>query len=683
MKSTLEPGSNLSEHAVRRIVLCLITAICVPLAAMADRSPADLTETSIEDLMNIQVTSVSKKEQTLSKTPSSVYVITQDDIRHSGATNVPDLLRIVPGVEVARINANTWAISIRGFNQRYSKKVLVLIDGRTVYSPGFSGVYWDQQTLPLEDIDRIEVIRGPGGTVWGANAVNGVINILTKSAKDTHGGLVSVGAGTEDRAQAMAQYGASAGTLGSWRVYGRYAMNANSPSIPGSPAVDDAHFSQMGFRSDWDLSPRDKLTVQGDALGTSEGQTIGTLFTNQLPAFHIIDDQVRVSAENVLGRWDHVFSDGSETTVQAYFDRFRRFDQALNLVKTGDVDFQYHFHAGHRNDVVTGFSYRLTDQSYVNGYEITFGTGYRHDDLFSGFIQDQIALTDSLALTMGVKVEHNEYTGFEFEPGVQLAWSPTPRETIWISAAKAIQQPSWLLAESQLDLATVSVPGAGFGVVRLSGNPQDQAPRVFDYELGYRTVLSKRLTLDLTGFFGDHHRLDTIEPGTPYFTLNPAPPHLVIPSLWANLGRAEIYGIEFSARWDVTKWWRISPGYSYLNMDLFEDPRSQDAGFPTTSGDDPKHQGRLRSNIRLPHNVEWDTSAYYVGFLRGSSTTPGTVPAYTRLDTRIGWRIGERIEAEFTGQNLLSPRHVEFRDGLQVSPMESARAVVAKLTWRF
>src|SRR5580700_9283703 len=282
---------KLPYSIARNFGLGLVLSAITMMTGMAQTAPVDLTGTSLEDLMNIQVTSVSKKEQSLSKAAGSIYVITQVDIRQSGATNVPDLLRMVPGVDVARINANTWAISIRGFNNRYSAKVLVLVDGRSVYSPSNSGVYWDQQTMPLENLDRIEVIRGAGGTVWGANAMNGVINIITKSAKDTRGGLITAEAGSQDRAQGLAQYGGAAGANGSYRVYGHYTTNTDSPSLPGSPAVDDGHSSQMGFRSDWNLSSRDAMTVQGDALGTSAGQTITTLFSNQLPNYHILDEQ--------------------------------------------------------------------------------------------------------------------------------------------------------------------------------------------------------------------------------------------------------------------------------------------------------------------------------------------------------------------------------------------------------
>ncbi len=464
-----------------------------------------------------------------------------------------------------------------------------------------------------------------------------------------------------------------------------YSATANSPSIPGAPAVDEGHNSQLGFRSDWDLTPRDKVTVQGDFSGASEGQTITTMFFNQLPTTYVLNDQVRVDAQNVLGRWNHVFSNGSETTVQAYYDRSRRFDQALNVESTGDLDFQYHFHAGARNDIVTGIDYRLNNQSYINGYEVSFGNGYRRDQLFSGFIQDELRLTDSLSLTLGVKLEHNAYTGFEYEPGVQLAWSPSKGQTFWASASRAIQQPSWLYAEAQVDAAAVPLGGCAFGIVQLSGNPRGLAPVLWDYELGYRTQLAKRLTLDLTFFLSDYDRLQTIDTEAPFFTEGP-PAHLVLPSVYGNLGNATNYGTEISAHWDVAKWWRISPGVSFLQMDLSLAPggNSTNDTYAMTAGDSPKWQTQLRSNIRLPHNVEWDTAAYYVGALHTApSATSNPVPAYTRLDTRLAWHFGENTEIGITGQNLLTPRHPEFLDGLQVTSTEAARAIVAKVTWHF
>lgn len=665
--------------------LCLAAGMCLPAVSVAQKSPLDIADASLEDLMDIQVTSVSKKPQSLLTTPGAIYVISQDDIRQSGATNIPDLLRMVPGVEVARIDANAWAISIRGFNYRYSGKVLVLIDGRSVYSPLFAGVYWDQQNVPLENIERIEVIRGPGGTVWGANAMNGVINIITKSAADTRGVLVRAGAGSYDRAQGLVQYGGAAngGTV-DYRVYGQYSMNVNSPSLAGNPGVDAGHIAQAGFRADWGLSGSDKLTVQGDISGASESQAITTLFFDQVASFQAFNDKVRFGAENLLGRWTHTFGNGSEFTTQIYFDRFRRFDQALNAVNTGDVDLQYHFHAGARNDIVAGFGYRIVDWTDTNGYEIVFGSGAERDDLFTGFVQDEIRVTNTVALTAGIKIEHNSITGYEYQPGVQLSWTPSSRQTIWASASKAIEEPSELFEESKLAVATVPIPGVGFGVVTIDGNPKSKAQRMFDYELGYRREISKSLTIDTSAFLSNYSRLVTDENEAPYFTFAPPPPHLVLPSMWGNLGKALDYGIELSAHWNVTPSWRLSPGFSYLQMDLTQDPRSTDTGFFLgQSGDSPKFQAQLRSSIKLPHNLEWDASAYYVGALRGGSSSLGPVPAYTRVDSRIGWHIGETTELSLTGQNLLTPHHLEFLDGLQVTPMETARAVVARITWRY
>jgi iron complex outermembrane receptor protein len=673
-----------------RVASHLALNICLAVAGVAQTtSSRDLTQISLEDLMNLEVTSVSKKEQPLSKAPGAIYVISQGDIVHSGATNVPDLLRMVPGVDVARINANTWAVTIRGFNYRYSGKVLVLVDGRTVYSPSFSGVYWDQQSMPLENIDRIEVIRGPGGTVWGANAMNGVINIITKRAEDTQGGLLSAVTGSYDRAQGTIQYGAIAGSAVAWRAWARYAANESSPSIPGSPAVDNGHTSQVGFRSDWNLSPADKLTIQGDLSGNSEGQTIATLFWNRLPDLYRFNDQVRVGAGDIVSRWSHVFANGSETTLQIYYDRFRRFDQGLNIESTGDADFQYHFHAGRRNDIVAGTDYRVADQVYTGGYEFALGPGHRRDQFVSTFIQDEIGLTDKLALTLGTKLEHNSFTGYEYEPSVQLAWSPASRQTVWLSAAKAIEQPSWLYADTQLDIASVPLPGAdpsagkGFALIHINGNPHATSPRVFNYELGYRTRISAKITLDSSVFIADYRRLQTLEPQEPYFSFSPAPPHLLIPSVYENLGKSTDYGLELSARWSPKSWWRLSPGFSYLRMRMSLDPRSADSSFADSSRESPRTEAQLRSEIKLPRNVEWDTSAYYVSSIIDATGGLGAVPAYTRLDTRIGWRLGEFAELSIGGQNLLTSRHLEFLDGLQVTPMETGRAAVARVTWRF
>ena len=638
----------------------------------------DLTVVSLEDLMNIQVTSVSKKEQSLSRTGAAVFVITSNDIRHSGMRNIPDLLRMAPGVDVARIDANTWAISVRGFNTRYSTKALVLIDGRSVYHPMFSGVYWDQQDVPLEDIERIEVIRGPGGTVWGANAVNGVINIITRSAQDTQGGLITAGTGSEESASGLVRYGGTAGKNGFYRVFGRYFKVESSTAADGSHAADGWHGSHVGFRSDWTLSRRDALTIQGDLIGTSEGQTITTLFSNQLPDVRTFDDKVRMGSGNILGRWEHKFANGSESILQVYFDRVRRIDQAVNVLKTSDFDFQYHFRAGKRHDIVAGAGYRLIDQTDRQGYEITFGTGHRRDSLVSTFVQDEVSLTPSVALILGSKAEHNAYTGMEFEPSAQLVWTPTARSTVWASASQAIRQPSWFDTETRLNTATFPLDGGGLALLQIQGSHAMEAERLLDLEAGYRTRATKRLSLDFTVFRSHFSGLQSTEPAPPYFTSDPAPPHLVLPSVFHNLAFATNYCGEVFATWNATDRWQISPGFSFLQMKIGLAPSSRDTSPQASVGRSPKHQAQLRSMLELPHGLEWDISAYFVGALRN-----GPVPSYTRLDSRLGWRARESLEFSLAAQNLLTPRHIEFEDGVQVHVTQVERSIVGRVTWRF
>ncbi len=644
--------------------------------------PNNIADTSLDDLMNMQVTSLSKKEQSLSKAGGSIFVITQDDIRHSGATDIPDLLRMVPGVQVARLDANTVALSIRGFNQRYSSKVLALIDGRTIYTPGFSGVFWDQEFVPLENIERIEVIRGPGGTVWGANAMNGVINIITKSSESTRGLTVSNAVGSTLRDQSLVQYGGSAGAAGTYRIYGRYSSHNDSRSALGNPAMDGGHNLETGFRSDWSLSGQNKVTVQGDLLGVSDGQRITTLFNNSLPRTATFEDAVRVGSGNILARWDHVFANGSQTTAQIYYDRYRRWDQSLNIEHTGDVDVQYHFRLGSRNDIVAGTGYRITDQIYVDGYEVSMGTGHRRDNLPTAFIQDEFSLSNSLALTAGIKIGHNGITGLEYQPGAQLVWTADSHNTVWASVARAIQQPSWTNSAAVMNLAAIHIPGVPYALIRLSGDPTVQAPALLDYEVGYRTRPSKRMSFDTTFFVGQYRALTTTEPQAPYFESSPSPAHLVIPSVFGDRGRAFNYGTEASAHVNVATWWRLSPGFSYLESNVWTERGSMDDTFYRSGADTPKFQGSLISSVNFSHGIEWDTSAYYVGSLPGAIGAMSPVPAYTRLDTRLGWHFSESSEISIVGQNLLSPGHLEFTDGYQVSPTESARAVVARITLR-
>src|ERR1700678_2579206 len=465
--------------------LALIAGLAGCSFAQKSNDP-DLSQASLQDLMNIQVTSVSKKEQKLSEAGAAVFVIQQEDIRRSGATNIPDLLRLAPGVDVAQIDANRWAISIRGFNDQHADKVLVLIDGRSVYSPSFSGVFWDMVDVPLEDIDRIEVIRGPGGTVWGANAMNGVINILTKTAGSTQGSLISAGAGTQDHADTLVQYGGSAGQNGDYRVFGKFFDVGNSVFPGGQQAADGWLAGHAGFRSDWNLSQADTLTVQGDFLKTNESQTITSLFSNALPLTETFNDPIQATAANVLARWNHTLANGSQMSLQVYDDYSRHLEEGfVDAQDTVDLDFQHHIALGSRNDLVWGLGARFIDSNYGAGYALTILPNHLFDQLYSAFVQDELKLTDSLSFTIGSKIEHNDFTGFELGPSVQLVWTPSGKQTVWVSAARAIREPSPLDDGLQLDAASFPL-GSSFELVKLFGNPFMKAEDLRDFEAGSR-----------------------------------------------------------------------------------------------------------------------------------------------------------------------------------------------------
>jgi iron complex outermembrane receptor protein len=652
-----------------------------PLSAQPQSSPPDLVDASLEDLMNVEVTSVSRKEQTLASAAAAVYVISQETIRRSGATNIPDVLRLAPGVDVAQIDANAWAVSIRGFNNRLANKVLVLVDGRTVYTPTTSGVYWDQLDVPLEDIERIEITRGPGGTVWGANAVNGVINIITKTANATQGAVISAGGGSQGAARGLAQYGGEAGESGTYRIFGDYLNQGNLTASDGnSAAADGWHMMHGGFRSDWTLSPDDSMTVQGDFLETGEGQTINVVFSNQLPLEGTINDPIEVGSGDLMARWNHTLAGGSNTSLQVYFDRYDRQDEGVHeALNTLDIDFQHHLKHGVRHDIVWGAGYRVTADNHTDGYGKAYVPLSRTNGLYSAFIQDEIALTHSLWFTLGSKFEHNAYTGFEYEPSAKLLWQPSQRQAVWLSAARAIVQISREEADLIVDLYTFPTQGGGFGVAQVEGNPIAKAEQLYDFEAGYRVQANKRLSLDIAAFSSYYHNLADVLPGDPFFTEDQGPPHLVLPLVFQYVARAHTYGAEADGVWNVSPRWRISPSLSAIHL-----TRSNDEGgleVPEDEDNTPEFQAQMRSTLDLSKNVDWDVAIYHVGRLRDGGD--GAVPAFNRLDSRLAWRPRESVELSIVGQNLLTPLHAEFHNAFEVQRTLVERSVFGKITWRF
>jgi iron complex outermembrane receptor protein len=658
--------------------LSCVLALYLSAGAAQEPAPIDLSKLDMEDLMNVKVTSVSKREQSLSRTAAAVFVINREDIRRSGATNIPDLLRMAPGVDVEQIDANAWAISVRGFNSRYSNKVLVLIDGRTVYTPSFSGVFWEQLDMPLEDIDRIEVIRGPGATVWGANAVNGVISIFTKSAKDTKGGLITAGAGSQVHALGLVQYGGAAGQDGAYRAFGKAFDVGKSAMADGSSAADHWMRVHGGFRADWDLSGQDSLMVQGDLFANEASQTRRTSLV-ATPFDRIFNQGLDAAGGDVLARWDHTLAGGAQTSLQTYYDTYRRTDMGVpEELRTFDLDFQHHLQVGDRQDIVWGLGYRVSTSGLSPGYAITFSPPSRTDSLYSGFVQDEIRVSDSLWFTVGGKLEHNAYTGIEAEPSVRLAWSPpSGAHTLWAAASKAVRQPDRVDTSIQTDLETIPLSPYLVQVVRFSGNPLIKDEELRDYELGYRSEIAKTLSLDATTFLSFYRHLNTTEPQAP-MVIPGSPSQLIVPMLFDSKAHAVTYGGELSLRWSVTSRWRISPGYSYLHATIRQDPSSQGTVAYGVTNEFPRHMLQVRSSVNLPRGTEFDQSLYYTARLPG-----GSIPGHARLDLRLGRRLGERAEISLVGQNLLRPRSMEYGDSFAIIGTQSVRSVYGQIAWRF
>jgi iron complex outermembrane receptor protein len=644
----------------------------------------DLSQVPIEDLMNIEVTSVSKKEQKMSQAAAAIFVITQEDIQRSSATNIPDLLRMVPGMDVSQINANTWAVSARGFNDQFSDKLLVLIDGRAVYTPLLGGVNWDTQDVPLEDIDRIEVILGPGATLWGANAVNGVINVVTKRAADTQGALVTADGGTEGQAQSTVEYGGAIKEKTNYRVFAHYLNYGSLAAVGGGSGEDNWNLLHGGFRADTKISSSDSLTVQGDLYTGQEGATIVHLFSVVPPVIGNLNVDNQLSGGNILGRWNHTFSSRSDTTFQFYFDNYRRTGPASRETRnTIDFDFSHHWAWGSRQDVVWGGGFRQTWDQDVGTVDEAFNPPDASLHLFTIFAQDAIALLpDRLFLTVGTKVENSYFTGFDVEPSVRLAWTPSNWMTLWSAVSRAERSPTQ--RDTGLNAAIALFPdpaGSSTPVeVIIFGNPKFISEHVLAYEAGFRAQPSARISLDVSTFFNRYDHLQSQEPGPEVFEPTPAPARFVIPMTFGNLMHGATEGAELSVNLKLTDRWTLSPGYAFLEMHLHTAPSSLDTtSVAEDQGASPQHQAQLRSHMELSHGLSWDASAYFVSELPVQG-----VAAYTRIDTQLKWKFAERAEFSLVGQDLLHNDHLESMDEFTiVNSSLIKRRGYAKVTWRF
>jgi iron complex outermembrane receptor protein len=665
----------------RRIARAALLALLASLTLTAwSWQSTDLTQESIQELMNIQVTSVSKTEQLLSQAASAVFVITPDAIRRSGATNIPDLLRMVPGVDVARINANTWAVSVRGFNARFSSELLVLMDGRMLYTPTFGGVYWDVLDLPLGNVERIEVIRGPGGSIWGANAVNGVINIITRKASETHGGLLVAGDGNVEQGFGTIQYGGRAGKSTDYRVYAKYLNQGQFPSLLGADGADGWRMLRGGFRSDSVLSSQDTLMFQGDLYSTREGTPTSEFVLIPAPASENVELLANLSGGFLQGVWSHKLSPHSETSLQLSYDVYQRNDQLREGRKTFDLDFQNNFSRWTRQNIIWGLTYRYSASQSDGTLGVSLVPAGLSTQLFSSFIQDEIAIVpDRLFLTVGAKLEHNYYTGFGAMPSARVVWIPTQRRTLWAAISKTERTPSEGEAAIRVPVGEFPGPGGIPVLLTLFGNPHLHNVESIAYETGYRTMVSQQLSIDFAAYYSNYTHQETSEPSTPFQVTTPTP-HLVLPLVFANLMNGETHGIEVAVNWKAADRWTLSPGYAFEQIHMHLAPTSQDTtSVSGAQGSNPVNAVQLRSNLALARGLAWDTSGYFVGRLSDPRE-----PSYTRLDTRLSWTLGENIGLSLVGQNLLRDRHEEFVDSTgSAKSTLIKRSAYAKIEWRF
>ncbi len=605
------------------------------------QTPAELKRLSLEDLMNQDVTTVTRQPQKLSESPSAVQVITSDDIHRSGATSLPEALRLAPNLEVAQVNSHDWAISARGFNNTLANKLLVMIDGRSVYTPLDAGVFWDVQNVMLDDIDHIEVVSGPGGTLWGANAVNGVINIVTKSARDTQGLLVEGGGGSLLQNFGAVRYGGGNGTNLFYRVYAQRFDQNDTISPTGTNSPDAWDMSQGGFRMDYYPNDGSILTVQGDAYSGSQEGAAGQTF---------------VDGQNLLSRWSHTISDTSDMSVQAYFDRtWRQIPQSFaEDLKTYDIDFQHRFALGDWNNVTWGGGYRLMQDEVQNGQTIAFIPPDRNMQLFNGFVQDQIpVLPDRLELTLGTKLEHNDFSGFEVQPSARLAWTPDNWETVWGAISRAVRSPSRVDSD-------LRVPETAPFVI--TGDSDFESETVLAYEAGYRARPLDRLSLSVAGYYNDYSHLRSLNELTPgTFTIG-------------NGFRGQTWGFEFSGNYQATDWWRLRGGYTYLNKLLW--PAGPAATPSVREGNDPDNQVLIQSIMDLPAHFQLDLVGRYVDTLDNPN-----VPSYITCDARVTWWYKGKVEISLVGQNLLQPQHPEF--GTAGARQQIPRSVFGKIAWWF
>lgn len=661
-------------------------------------SNEELLSLSLEEVMTLEVTSVSRKKQRLMDSAAAVYVVTQEDIRRSGAKNIPDALRMVPGVQVAQMNSNTWSISTRGFNYIFANKLLVMMDGRTIYTPLFSGVNWDIQDTLIEDIDRIEVIRGPGAALWGANAVNGVINIITRKASDTHGNLLTLGAGSQEKLSGSFRNGGEFNDTADYRVYVKSFARDGRVDQTGGDANDDWHINRAGFRVDWDELKGGELTVHGAVYDGNTRPPVRALDTTTVRMEPITGHDRKQQGGNLLASWSGGVSDSSELSVKGYYDRYENSDYRLTEIRdTLDFEMQHRFQWLENQEIIWGLGYRSSWYD-LSGRNVVEGADDKpREELVSAFIQDEIILNPDWHLTLSSRLEHHTSTGYEFQPNARIAWSIDEQSTAWASVSRAVRTPA--ITERDLEInGSVEVVHPLFPLPafqRLVGNSEMESEALTSVEAGYRHQINHSVNIDTTVFLTNYQDLTSLSvssdcPSAPsnipgVGVVCPMGNYWLIPSQLINGLNAKTYGFEFSADWRVNRWWRIKADMSFLQVDATRKTNDQfnqvaEAQLESLSAN---HSANVRSMVDLPGHWSFDSWIRYMGE-RGDTDTGTQIDAYTALDIRLARKVNPNLEFSLTGKNLFDTARLEFTEnytGLIATEIEPSW--YAQIQWNF
>jgi len=673
---------------------CLFILAVLPSIASADENGDDLTDIPLESLMSLKVTSVSKKVQPINNAAAAIFVITQDDIRHSGATSIPEVLRMAPGIQVARIDSNKWAISSRGFNGRFANKLLVLMDGRSIYTPFFIGVYWEVQDTLLEDIERIEIIRGPGAALWGTNAVNGVINIITKSANATTGALVSVGGGSYENEFVATRFAKQLTDNNAIRLYAKQFERGSFVNSDGSAANDSWKMTRGGFRLDSRLTNRDSMTIQGDYYSgvLNETYQLYQLPTLLNPVYsYQVNHSSNVSGGNIISRWQRTLGENDALSLQLYYDHTER-DMLVSpqQFNTFDIEFQHRVEFAKIHDFVWGGGYRYNQYQTINTPTLWFDNRFITNHQFSAFIHDDITvIPDKLSLVLGSRIEQSNSAGIEFQPNARLIWRPTDHHSLWTAISRATRATTKGEQEIHYNYRTIP-PFTGSNTnalplrLEIVGNKNFRSEELTSYEIGYRAELPIQVTVDLAFYYNDYNKMRVITPAAPYMEPSSnAPTNLVQPYYLSNDMHGHSFGAELATEWNPNSLWILQTSYSFERLIMNLDGNSSDfINKGNAEGDTPRHQLSIRSGFKLTHNLNLDL--WLRGLTKLDSIDGSSIPGYVTMDARVAWSPYRNWEITLTGQNLFEPRHKEFvPEYINTLPSEVPRSIYGKVTWKY